>query len=80
MFSLPEYDAYLDVPIGEEIPALEAWEEQNADALSKLSKRKQRKAISDALQELRAQRAREQIQASSPDEAAGPDTAGGEGV
>lgn len=62
----------------EELLALRDWEERNKDALSKMSKPKRRGAHYDALQELRAQRAREQIRQARPDGAAESDSGSGE--
>ena len=72
-FRRPQLDIYADIPKMDEIPAMDAWEKQNAEMLSKLSKRKQRNAYFDALDELRVRRAREQVEASSPDEPTEPD-------
>jgi hypothetical protein len=70
-----EHDPELeDIPREGELPALQAWEEQNAAKLAKMSKRKKATARFDALKEIRVQRAREQIEAASPDEAREPES------
>ncbi|WP_326955135.1 hypothetical protein [Amycolatopsis sp. NBC_01286] len=55
------------IPTSEELPEMQAWEEQNRQRLAKMSKRWARNARFEALQELRARSARERIDAISLD-------------
>lgn len=76
----PEFEYLRRVPTDEELPAMQEWKKRNEDTLSKMSASKRRDAYYDALQELRAQRAREQIRQDRPDEAAEPDGGSAEGA